>query len=446
MRQPKQIYCANDNAPLRSSRLRSGVKPVKVRTAQKSPDPFTSQKQNAVANWIIPIIAMMSGAWAIWRNMALNTLVWPSLFIGIALILTTIRAKPDSRLRNISGLLTVAAFAASLCAWLSQNGFTLIGVELALLVSTLSLLIGWGFKSKPAVLLSVFSTLFYLASLYPELGLMTGISEQFSQLGSGLLPWLILGQIVLAQKLRSFIVLFFAIGAAYIWIETLTTNTPMTVLAGLSFAIAAAHYGVGKARSESGEFGANLHRFCAWFIGLCAVLYVQSTWMSPDMGSAKPYWTPNSFWWCALGVAMATLFIASLIRYKSSNISMLGIFIIVLAVGAIPLATAKPDLVHDVFEAIPGLNAQPGLGLIIGAVIIASGCLWLVRGLKYGQILDLSMGALIIGIEAVILFQPDSLNTDLGVIFVVSLICALCFGGLVAGSSPDKNLNTAHYA
>jgi len=75
----------------------------------------------------------------------------------------------------------------------------------------------------------------------------------------------------------------------------------------------------------------------------------------------------------------------------------------------------------------------------MGAVILASGLIWLVNGLKHGHILGMSMGALIIGVEAVILFQPENYNTDLGVIFIVSLICALCFGGLLAGASSDLN-------
>lgn len=446
MRQPKQIYCANDNAPLRAPRLRASLKQVSASSVRKAQNPIKAHTRKATAIWIVPIIAMMSGAWAIWQDIALTTLVWPSLIIGLVLLLTATRAETDSRARNVSGLLMNAAFAVSFCGWLSQNGFTLLGVELALLVSTLSLVIGWLFKSKPAVLLSVFSALFYLASFYPELGLMTGISDQLSQLGSGLLPWLILGQIVLAQRLRSFIVLLTAITAVYIWLGTLATDMPISVLAGLGFAIAVAHYWLGKAWAENGSFGANLHRLCAWFIGLGAALYIQSSWMGPELGSAKPFWPPSQLWWFALSAALITLFIASLIRFKSSHISLSGIFIIMLAVAVVPIATAKPDLVYSVFDTIPGLNAQPGLGLIIGAVVIACGCLLLINGLKHGQVLDMSMGAIVIGIEAVILFQPESYNADLGVVFVVSLICALCFGGLVAGASPDRNLSTTHYA
>jgi len=152
------------------------------------------------------------------------------------------------------------------------------------------------------------------------------------------------------------------------------------------------------------------------------------------------------FWWTTFITAAATLFITSLLRYKSSHISLVGIFIISFAIVAIPITTAKPELAFLVFDKIPGLDARPGLGLIMGAVILASGLIWIVTGLKHGRILQMSMGALIIGAEAVILFQPENYNTDLGVIFTLSLICALCFGGLIAGASSDLNQPKEQYA
>jgi hypothetical protein len=51
----------------------------------------------------------------------------------------------------------------------------------------------------------------------------------------------------------------------------------------------------------------------------------------------------------------------------------------------------------------------------------------------------MSMGAIVIGIQATILFKPEKFNADLGVIFVVSLICTLCVGGLVAGATSDQS-------
>ena len=340
----------------------------------------------------------------------------------------------------------IAAFVVSINSWLSQTGFSLVNMELTLLVAGLALITGWVFKSTPAALLSTFSTLLYLASLYPELGLMTGISDRISQLGSGVLPIVILAQIILSERLRSSVALFFGIISAYIWVGTLSADMPLKILSGLGFAIAAAHYWLGKARLEADKFGGGLHQVCGWFVAFVTVIYVQTAWLSTDPGQAKPVWTPNMFWWTTFITAAATLFITSLLRYKSSHISLVGIFIISFAIVAIPITTAKPELAFLVFDKIPGLDARPGLGLIMGAVIFASGLIWIVTGLKHGRILQMSMGALIIGAEAVILFQPENYNTDLGVIFTLSLICALCFGGLIAGASSDLNQPKEQYA
>lgn len=446
MLNPKRNFSANDNAPLRRPIIRKSSRRPNPKPVYKAPDPFKAHQRKIATAWVIPIVAMLGGAFALWQSLALITLFWPSLIISTLLLLTAVKSEPDSRLRNFSGLLMVAFFTTGSAAFLSLNGFTLISVELTLLVSVLSLVTGWILKSKPPVLLSAFSALLYLANFYPELGLTTGLTDQASVLGAGILPWVIFGQIILAQKIRSSTVLFAAIIAGYIWLSTLTTDMPLPALAGLGFAIAAAHYWLSKAWAEADKFGADIHKICAWIIALSAALYIQSIWLNVDTGQAKPIWSPNTLWWSALGVAIFTLFLAALMRYKSSYISLSGIFIVSLAVLALPVATAKPDLVYEVFDAIPGLNARPGLGLVIGAIIIAIGFIWLVEGLKRGRLLNIAIGTTAIAIEAIILFQPAKFNADLGVTFVVSLICALCIGGLIAGATPAPKHSAGNYA
>jgi len=438
---------ANDNAPLRQPRVRTRFHAANDVPAKTPADPVKVYKIKSSLAWLMPLFALLFAAYAITQNLALTDLFWPSLIIATLLLLTAARAERDSQLRSLSGLLVVAAATTGLAALLSQNGFTLINVELALLVSALALISGWIFKSMPSVLLSTFSGLFYLASAYPELGLTTGLADQQSKLGTGVVPWIILGQIILGQKFKSSVVLFAAIIAGYIWLGTLATEMPLPALAGLGFAVAAAHYWLGKAWADTGRFGADIHRICAWVMGLVAALYIQSIWLSVGSGQAKPFWPPDTFWWTVLGTAMFTLFVASLMRFKTSHITLPGIFIICLAVAALPVAMAKPDLIYTVFEKIPGLNARPGLGLMIGATIIAGGFFWVIGGLRRGQMLDMIIGALAIGIEAMVLFQSSRFDADLGVIFVASLICALCIGGLIAGASPDRSQpSSANYA
>jgi hypothetical protein len=446
MRQAKLNIVANDNSPIRQPRIRKSFQQANIVPAKTPVNPIRTYKVKSAFAWLVPVFAILFAAFAIVQNLPSNILLWSSFVIAALLSLTAARADRDSPLRNVSGLLVVAAVTTGLAALLSENGFTLIGMELALLVSALALFFGWIFKSTPSVLLSGFSGLLYLGSAFPELGLTTGLTDQGSKLGIELVPWIILAQVLLAQTLRSSLVLFTAITAGYIWLGTLAAEMPLPALAGLGFAVAASHYWLGKAWAETGKFGADIHRICAWVIAISAALYIQSIWLNANSGQAKPFWPPDIFWWAVLGASIFSLFVASLIRYKSSHITLPGIFIVCVAVAALPLAMAKPDLVYAAFDTIPGLNANPGLGLIIGAVIIACGFIWLVGGLKNGRLLDMSIGALAIGIEAIVLLQPSRFDADLGVIFVVSLICALCIGGLIAGASPDRSHLPGNYA
>lgn len=442
MVQLRRNHNANDNTPLKKPLYRKkNTRPNPVIThlqalANSNARPASSHK-TALA-WSIPLLAVSFGLYAIWKALPLENLLWPSLIMSALLFFTTLRSETGSRLRNLSGLLMVAALTTWLAASLTQNGFSLLGLELALLVSLLALCVGWAFKSSPPVLLSTFMTLIYLSSYYPELGLMSGLTDQISLLGAGLLPWIILGQIILAQKLKSSIILLTSIVAGYIWFGTIVKTIPLSATMGLSFAVAATHYGLGKVWAESGKFGANVHRSLAWIIAIGSALYIQSYWLSTEAVQAKPFWPPSQLWLMILGLAMFTLFTTSMVRYKTSHISLLGIFIVCAAALIIPIATVKPDLIHNVFDTIPGLNARPGLGLIIGAIIIASGFIWLVQGLKQGQVFDMTLGAAAIGIEVLVLSQPVRFDADLGVIFIMSLICALCIGGLIAGSTSDR--------
>ena len=447
MVQPKRNHSANDNAPLRQPILRRNSPfPVPQVVARKTVNPIKTYQRKMAWAWAIPLFTILAGLFVFFQNSPLTDLFWPSLVAGVVLFFTAARAETDSRLRNISGLLMVASLTTCLAALLAQNGFSLIGMELTLLISILAIVIGWTFKSKPSVLLSVFAGLLYLASYYPDLGLTAGLTDQKSFLGASLMPVIIIGQIFLAQKLRSSIIVLTSITAGYIWLGTLGNNMPMAPVIGLGFAIAAAHYWLGKAGEEAGKFGASIHRIFAWTIALGSAIYIQSIWLNVDAGQAKPFWPPDNLWLALLGLAILAVFVISLMRYKSSHVSLIGIFIICAAVLVIPLATIKPNLVYVVFDTIPGLDARPGLGLVLGAVIIAIGFMWVVGGLKRGNLLDMSLGAAVIGIETLVVFQPARLNADFGVIFVVSLICALCIGGLIAGATPDRTDSLKNFA
>ena len=107
---------------------------------------------------------------------------------------------------------------------------------------------------------------------------------------------------------------------------------------------------------------------------------------------------------------------------------------------------AKPELIEAIFYQIPRFDAYPSLGFIIGAVIIASCLVWIGNGLKHGWLLNVLIGTVAIGLEAIILYQPNHFSMEFGVIFITSLIFALCIGGLIAGTTSDQTESTLNYA
>ncbi len=447
MRQPKQTLSANDNAPIRPGPLRltqrSAMRP---RPSSSSDKIIADHRKNSALAWVTPIVALLMAGYGVFIDAPFESLIWPAALIAALLAWTAILAEPSSRLRNICAVLLIGAVVVSLSSFLASHGFSLMAVEMALLTSTIALLVGWSFGSRPAVMLSALAALAYLVSLFPELGVFTGLIDGFSHIGIALIPALLLGQAGLGQYLRSKSILMVVLIASYIWVFASATNMPLTALAGIGFALAAAQYCLGKAWSAQGAFGARLHVSFAAPVALITAIYIQTQWLSDSGGQAVAFWPPNQFWWAAFGGAMFILFISSLMRYKSSQISLIGIFVISVAALALPLATAKPDWVYMAFDYLPGLNAIPGLGLVIGAVIIAFGLIWIVSGLRDGQLLTILYGAGAIGAQTYILYQPDRLNMDFGVIFIVSLICALCIGGLIAGSHSEHSLPREHHA
>ena len=152
-----------------------------------------------------------------------------------------------------------------------------------------------------------------------------------------------------------------------------------------------------------------------------------------------PAWIPTQIWWGAFLGAALILFVSSLIRFKHSYITLPGIFILSLSAAVLPLASIKPGLIRDIFSSIPGLLPAPGFGLVIGAVIMAAGMAWIVNGLRKSQFVNIIVGTVLIGTQVLILMAPGRIDLDGVIIFLTSLIGALCIGALIAGASLDHS-------
>ncbi len=426
---------ANDNSPtwVMSSKPNSRER----QSAQKKTVVQSTRKPVALDSilWLLPVGALIAGIVAWWMRIPSADLIWLASGLGAILLIAASLTQKAWRTRNFCVLVAIGAFAVSLLGVATQAGVLLFATDISVLISAVSITLAWTFKSRPGLMLSGFSGLLWLASLNPDISGSLGIGTPASQGWLPLFPLLLIAQGVLAKRLHSQSTLLVTIIAAYGFVISVSTSLPMLPLAGLFFAVSAAHHRMGKAWADTDVFGARHHIIVGWLAALSAALYVQSYWLNLENGQAEPLWTAHQGWWIALGCAAAVLFTSSIIRYKHAQISLSGIFLVSAAALILPVTTVRPDLVYILFDTFPGLPARPGFGFMIGAAIMASGLAWVVNGLRKGQVLEMVLGAAAVGLQALILFNPDWINVDFAIVFCLSLICALCVGGLIAGAS-----------
>jgi hypothetical protein len=145
-------------------------------------------------------------------------------------------------------------------------------------------------------------------------------------------------------------------------------------------------------------------------------------------------------WWSAFALAAGGTFIASMIRYKANQSTLLAAFLLSAILAILPLSSQYPDAVRTLLSGIAGFSPAPGFGIMIGAAVLATSLFWVVKSLMRGRTLALFGSSLLFAIEILILGRYDigieSLDLgalDFTVLFGASLIAALAIGGLVSG-------------
>lgn len=450
MRNSERHIGANDNYPAWVTA--TPVVNVKTNKFERQRKQVSSKKPiniKALA-WLIPTMFFIGLALHFIVGVPFQNL--PTV-AGLAALLGLVWARQCRRLnlwrnREFTLLAVIGAVALALFSLAKMSGVTMTGVDIAVMTAGFSAIIAWLYRSIPALLISVFANLTWLLSTFPELGTLLGFGDKVSQGWLPLVPVLILAQLFLVTHLRSALSMGLAVIAAYgwaIWFGA-SSGIPLSAMAGLGFAVGAAHYGFGRARESLNTFGASLHVTCGAIIALTSALYLQSLWLEADMNQNLPGWIPTQLWWAGLGLAVMVLFTSSILRFKYSRMTLFGVFIVSLGMLLLPLASIRPDAVRALILSVPGLSPAPSFGIIIGGVIMSFGLACVVKGLRDMELVRLLIGAGVIGLQTLILIAPDRTTLDLGILFVCSLIAALCIGGLVAGSDLDHSKPARHLA
>lgn len=441
---------ANDNYPAWVTA--TSVADIKKNTfarAAKRPSQKRRSDFKGLA-WLIPAMVFASLALYFIGGLSFQSLPTIAAFMGLIGLVWAKRCRRLELWRNREFTLlgVIGALSVSLFTLAQMSGIVMTGVDIAVMAACFSAILAWSYRSIPSLLVSVFANIIWLLSSLPDVSSLLGFGEAVSQGWLPFVPVLIIAQLFLTSHLKSMLCAGLTLVAAYgwaIWFGT-ASGMPVSALAGLGFAVGAAHYGIGQAKDSTDQFAAMLHTICGAIVALVSAHILQSIWLDSAMNQSLPGWIPTQIWWVGFGLAAMILFTSSILRFKYSRMTLLGVFLISLGALLLPLASIRPDLVRSLMLSVPGLSPAPGFGIMIGGVLMSFGLAWVVKGLRDMKLVHVILGAAIIGIQTLILIAPDRTTLDLGILFTCSLIAALCVGGLVAGSDIDHARPSRHMA
>lgn len=394
------------------------------------------------------------------RSLKLSVFLW---LASIAIGLVSLLSQPSTEIKSLSALavlwigLWTSYVAADHKRWrvselaivsalgglmsaitIAANyfGLNLTLIDGIILMSALSLAMGYGLKSRMAILASICATLLWAVMIAIGVTPLNHLTLIF--------PVLILSQIHAGTRIKSGLPITLATAAGYfgligllatLWVENML---PVAFAASLAFIIGVAHHRVGKACEDSKITGSNIHIFAGWIMAVISTVIFQGLWLSQDVTlSNEAILSDNglALWKSAVALSILAIFVSSIIRFKHTQITLAGIFLLTICSAFIPLMLWMPTWPETLTSTIPGVSAIPAYGIIIGAGIVAAGIGFALNGVRRKSRLMLLLGLSVLGVEAFLLINPSLMTVDNIIIFMASLVTALAIGGAIAGNS-----------
>ncbi|WP_409433850.1 hypothetical protein ACJ3XI_04910 [Litorimonas sp. RW-G-Af-16] len=346
----------------------------------------------------------------------------------------SLKTVAPSKLKEIALLLTMIALTAAIVIFAASQDIMLTLFDILALDSIIGLLFYAGSRSLMPIMFSLFGSACWAGlSILP---LFQGQALTPPAWGA-IIPLIALGQLWAATDLRSRRSFVIAGVLAAVWCALLAFHAalPAAALGSLIFMLGVAQHRLGKAAKDRDHFGADAHSLIGWIIAIAGAAMVQYHWLDFEPHANLTDGRLSALWIWGVGLCALAILVSSLMRYRAHKISALGIFIVSAVSLILPFSVSRPDIIDQVFAEIPGLSAVPSFGLVIGAAIIASAIGMIVNGLRRNQFAFVILGAIVFGLQGLLIFQPVMASFDFAVIAVLSLIGALAIGGLVAGRS-----------
>lgn len=452
-----RMTTANDNLPNSEGMDTRGysLTPAAYRT---SPQKYTKQTpQDLIPNSISTnekqhlepntSLKLTIGCWIGALLLVIGTFIFnvstgPRIFASLSLIWTglwTSYVCADYGKWRLSEISVITAMVGLLGAVIVSAEYFDAGLTLTdglTLMSVIPLCIGFILKSRICALASICASLLWGAISF------MGLTEASNMMI--LFPVIFAAQILLGTKMKSGMVITLAVLTAYYWVANIVFmhwsagNLPLTFGAAAIFILGLAHHRAGKAAEDNLLTGSAVHIYAGWLIALIGAIGFQYFWLSPDAVQTETASLSSNglmLWKGVVILALITIFCSAIMRYKHSQISLAGIFILTAASALLPLMLWFPSWPQSLAAVMPGLNAFPTIGIIIGSAIIAGALGMMLNGVRRHAPIMIAMGVVMMFAEAALLLKPDYMTLDNSIIFSAGLLISLAVGAIIAGSS-----------
>ena len=454
----RDIRTANDNAPTRvmPQRFIQDAGQVLAKNSPYSQPPlFTSPNipnltqtgQLSGENDSTKSLKLTVGCWVVAILLMIVTFgigfgTGPKVFASIALLWTGLWSSyitADHGRWRLSEISVVTALTGLMGATTVTANYFGLGLTLAdglMLMSIFPILIGYLLNSRICILASICASLIWGALSFAGLAETSNLILVF--------PLIWAAQIYTGTKIRSGMAITLAVLTGYYWISNfiLTTwsadNLPLTFAAAALFCIGAAHHRSGKAAEDNRLTGSAVHIHAGWIAAMIGAIGFQYFWLSPEAvqnSSATLSTTGLGVWKAFIITSLVIIFCSAIIRYKHTQISLAGIFILTAVSAIIPMMLWFPGWTQSVTSVILGISAVPTIGIIIGAALIASALGMALNGIRRHSPIMMGMGITALFAQAYLLMKPEFITLDNSVIFISGFLIALAVSAVIAGTS-----------
>jgi hypothetical protein len=225
---------------------------------------------------------------------------------------------------------------------------------------------------------------------------------------------------------------------SFIFVSWSAGNLPLTFAAAIIFVIGTAHHRSGKAAEDKKITGSSIHIYAGWIAAMIGAIGFQYFWLSPDaVQSSTATLSLQGFaiWKGVTLAALAVIFCSAIIRYKHTQITLAGIFLVTAVSALIPMMLWFPAWTQKIVTAIPGVSATPTIGLLIGSGVLAAAIAMVLNGVRRHSPIMIGLGIAAIIAQAYLLIRPELMSLDNVIIFGAGLLGSLAISAAIAGSS-----------